>query len=734
MRFGLAHKTATYLMVVAAFIAMVGGGGVSPLIALLGLVGLVTSWWWEPPLIRYDKWALAWTLASLLVLAYAVLSAIATGDYLGVGGEFLIWLTVAKACNRRAARDWQQLYLLAFLMLVAGSVLNTELNYGVAFLVFVLASTWALTLFHLRREMEDNFLLKHADDRASERVEVRRILASRRIVDGRFFAGTGVVSVIVFVASAAFFIAIPRIGMGFFFKSRGGLSMAGFADGVQLGGHGRIKLDSTVVMRVELPERFGGRNAPPVHWRGAAFDHYEAGRWSRTRNSPYTDVAVMDRGATVALILRGLVPEPGAMVKQDVWLEPFDTDVLFTGAQPVVVEVPRKRVERTRPPPQANDELRIGHSDTMRYTVYSQIEPPPADVLRRARGGEPLRGLDAYTQLPCRGDPSCPPGVAITPRTIALARQITAGRDNNYDRATAIVDWLQQNLDYTLDLAEIPDGQEAVDFFLFDRKKGHCEYFASAFAVLARSVGIPTRNVNGFLGGEWNEYADYVAVRAGDAHSWNEVWFPGHGWVTFDPTPPGQIDQLGRGGDGILARLRRFLDRLRFQWSKWVIEYDLYRQLGLFRDIGRAFQGAGRAIKNAAIAVKDAALRYWYVVMPVLGLLGFAIGRRIARRRRDGPRGMSGERRRRKRPVAEIWGEVVARLARHGLARDPALTPRELARRWEAPGSTELAELVELYYAVEYGGADETEALPKARTLRDTIQAGLKESARAATR
>ena len=83
---------------------------------------------------------------------------------------------------------------------------------------------------------------------------------------------------------------------------------------------------------------------------------------------------------------------------------------------------------------------------------------------------------------------------------------------------------------------EVAKAYEAVctpDFFLFDRKKGHCEYFASAFAVLARAANIPTRTVNGFLGGEWNEYRGYVAVRAGDAHSWDEVYFPGSGWVTF---------------------------------------------------------------------------------------------------------------------------------------------------------------------------------------------------------
>ena len=194
MRFAVAHKAATYLMITFAYIAMASGGGVQPMIALGGLVGLIGSWWWEPPNIRFERWAWVWTTASVFALAYSVLTASVTGDFLGVGATFLIWLVVAKAYNRRAARDWQQMYLLAFLMLVAGSVLNADLTYGLCFLGFVIAATWALTLFHLRREMEDNLLVKHAADRASERVEVRRILDSKRIVGTRFFVGTGALS------------------------------------------------------------------------------------------------------------------------------------------------------------------------------------------------------------------------------------------------------------------------------------------------------------------------------------------------------------------------------------------------------------------------------------------------------------------------------------------------------------------------------------------------------------
>src|SRR5690606_9489454 len=107
------------------------------------------------------------------------------GDFLLGGAHFLLYLLVAKLCNRRTCKDYQHVYVLSFLMLVSGTVLNAELTYGLFFLGYVVAATWALILFHLRREMEDNFLLKHSDDLSSERVQVARILNSRRIVDRR---------------------------------------------------------------------------------------------------------------------------------------------------------------------------------------------------------------------------------------------------------------------------------------------------------------------------------------------------------------------------------------------------------------------------------------------------------------------------------------------------------------------------------------------------------------------
>lgn len=728
MRFAVAHKTASYLMIGFAYLAMTTGGGVTPGIALGGLGLLIASWWWEPPRIKYERWTWVWTGLSVFALAYSVLTAIVTGDFLGVGAMFLTWLIVAKAFNRRAARDWQQMYLLAFLMLVAGSVLNPELTYGLCFLGFVISSTWAMTLFHLRREMEDNLLVKHAADRASERVEVRRILDSRRIVSGRFFVGTGLLSFAVFLGAAAVFLALPRVGIGFFVKGRGGLTLAGFSDGVKLGGHGVIKNDSTVVMRVEIAGQFGGRQAPTIHWRGVAFDRYAKGQWTRSKLAPKT----MKRGEESPTRDRWSLPWDGpvlstpeldalapTLVRQDVWLEPLDSDVLFGAGKPRIVEVPH--VLRRRHPTERNDEIRLTHGSTVHYTVWSELAPPPVAALRAARGPLP-RGYDVYLQLPPE----------ITPRTRELAATITRGQATAYDKAVALQRWLTTNLTYTLVLRD-PGDQEPVDFFLFDRKQGHCEYFASAFAVLARASGLPVRQVNGFLGGEWNEYQGYVAVRAGDAHSWAEVYFPGAGWVTFDPTPPANIDQLGRGGSGWRARLGRMIDTLRFQWTKWVIEYDLASQLELFKGIGRAIKRAALAVKGAAIAVKDAARERWWI----LALLGAGVAAVVVRRRRRGGRALVASRPGRPRgrsTVAQVYDRVAKLLERSGIKRGDGVTPRELAMQMalrQQPAATQVGELVELYYASEWGGRRDPDAEERAAALAREIASALDAARRA---
>ena len=124
---------------------------------------------------------------------------------------------------------------------------------------------------------------------------------------------------------------------------------------------------------------------------------------------------------------------------------------------------------------------------------------------------------------------------SVPERVRALARDITARGRTPYDRAVAIEAYLRQ-IPYSLDVPAPPSGRDATDYFLFDLKKGYCDYYATAMAVLARAAGLPARLVTGYASGSYDTYAAEYVVRAADAHAWTEVYFPGIGWIEFEPT------------------------------------------------------------------------------------------------------------------------------------------------------------------------------------------------------
>src|SRR5215468_1292033 len=220
MRFSFVHKLASYLMAVSAFLALALSGEIPPIAIILGAVGIAASWFWEPPRVRPERWTLVWNALAVGAFGYSLLSAVSGGEWVVAGSDFLVFLVVAKLFTRRSSRDYQWIYVLTFLMLLAGTSLNAEVSYALCFLAYVVTATWALILFHLRREMEENFLLKHSDDSSSERVEVERILSSRRIVGPKFLGATAMVSLGVFVLSAVLFLLFPRIGFGLGLRSR----------------------------------------------------------------------------------------------------------------------------------------------------------------------------------------------------------------------------------------------------------------------------------------------------------------------------------------------------------------------------------------------------------------------------------------------------------------------------------------------------------------------------------
>ncbi len=674
----------------------------SPLVGAVALIGL-GSWFVEPR--RFDarslsRWTLVWNVLTVLVFAACVANAV-RGELLPAGVDLICFLLVNKLMNRTKSRDYQHAYVLSFLMLVAGAALSSDLTYALCFLFYVVFATWTLTLFHLRREMEDNYLLKHSEDTQSERVAVERILASRRIIGGPFLAGTALVSVGVSITACIAFFLIPRFGFGFFAAhGRKAQPTVGFTDRVELGEYGQVQDNPQVVLRVELP---AGPPTEPLHLRGVAFDHYQGGHWTRTARIEPTKLTRRGRLAFVDPPTQKLNGEARARllagtIEQRIYLDPLDTSVLFAASDPVAYELPPGTpgtsvdIEGRRGGEvyavEGHVDLssgRIAYTErksAMRYTAYSRLG---RNDIGRLLSDTAYTDVDPGPEL--RTYLTLPP---LATRVTDLAKALVAGHQTRWAKAHAVEAYLRTRLRYTLDLKR-DDRYDPIEDFLFVQKAGHCEYFASAMALLLRSVGIPTRMVSGFYGGEWNRYGKYLAVRQRDAHAWVEVWVGDAGWVTFDPTPGGAP---GPEESRFLVRMRLLADTVQLAWFKYVIEYDLGKQVDLARSTGRALSELGGGGKSTGTL--DWLRR---AVRPGLVLALVAVLVVVLRRGR-----WSGAT---ARPGDVHLAKAYVALGKRGLVRGVGETALELARRARAasdPGAEAFDQLVARCYAVRYGG------------------------------
>jgi transglutaminase-like putative cysteine protease len=704
-------------MIVSAFAALALSRELSFATVGLTVLGGGVSFLFEPSrhaFLRERWWTTVWNIAMLAALGWSVVDAL-RGELLYAGVRFLCFLIVNKLWNRRASRDYLQAYVVSFLMLVAGAALSSDLGYAGCFVAYVVFATWTLTLFHLRREMEENYLLKHSDGAQSERVEVDRILNSRRIVGGSFLLATSVVSLAIFVCAAVVFFMIPRIGFGFFVShGRRSSPTIGFSERVELGEYGLIKSNPQVVMRIELP---AGPPTAPLHLRGVSFDRYQAGHWVRTDKVPTVPL----RRFGPAIWLAGIPPRERVVptrVKamlahayvQNVYLDPLDTPVLFGAAQPGAFEIATTvtanpiELEARGPDevyamerhvdPQTGRIYGVERKSGLRYTVYSE-DPPPDPASLAAIPDAPLAGgseLAPYLSLPSD----------LPPRVAELARKLTADVSGPYNKARVVEKYLKTRLKYTLDLKR-DSRYEPLEDFLFVQKAGHCAYFASAMAVMLRTVGVPTRSVNGFLAHEWNGYGHYLAVRQQDAHSWVEVWIDGVGWVTFDPTPtsPASFQQSGAWN-----KLRQLADTAELAWFKYVIEYDLGKQADMVNGVR---EYTADLFKVGSL--RERARRAAPPLGALVGLAAAAFWLRRARRLRVRPLV-------RNQHAESAYSRAVRALEKRGLTRAAGETGRELAARAHAgrdPGAAAFSALVELYYAARFGGepvpADELDRL-----------------------
>jgi len=377
---------------------------------------------------------------------------------------------------------------------------------------------------------------------------------------------------------AVIFFLLPRFSRGYLsgFNLQPTL-ISGFTDDVELGEIGEIKKSSEVVMRISVDG--GIAAAHGVHWRGIALTEFDGKRWYNVPHEP-TTLTPTGEGWFHVSAQEPDMPTVGRPIHYTVLLEPIASTALFFANN---VESLRGRFNGetdATPFGQRRAYLLVDPTGSifnpyhnysrMQYEARSVLPTPPTAALRKAGSDYSNSIRQRYLQLP-----------ALDPRIPELAKQITLHADTPYDKASAIEGYLRSHYGYTLDLSGPPQS-DPLAYFLFQKRAGHCEYFAAAMTVMLRSVGIPARYINGFLTGEYNDVGGDLIVRASDAHSWVEAYFPSFGWMTFDPTPPSDDKP-----SGFFAGLGRYWDWFELQWSEWIINYDFLHQFTLAQNLHR---------------------------------------------------------------------------------------------------------------------------------------------------
>ncbi|MFC3653889.1 DUF3488 and DUF4129 domain-containing transglutaminase family protein [Dyella humi] len=355
------------------------------------------------------------------------------------------------------------------------------------------------------------------------------------------------------------FMLVPRLSSPLWGTSNQQTARTGLSDHMSPSDFTELLTDDSAAMRVSFDD------PPPAqgqrYFRAFVMWRYDGKDWQRIDQTASTSIPV----------------EAGQTVGYRISLEPTHQRVLPT------LDVPLRAPAQS----QSNTDGEVFADkpvdEVQDYALHSALRyrlQPELDMATRIRALQLPEGFD--------------------PRAHALAAQWRQlyGHDSAAIVKAALNLFHDGGFSYTL--LPAPLGRDAIDDFLFNTREGFCEHYASAFTVLMRAAGVPSRVVTGFQGGFWNNVGQYLLVRNSDAHAWSEVWLQGRGWVRVDPTAavrPQRIT-LGAAGaaagnqllpwyeSGLLESVRNQWDIVNRWWNQSVIGFDALRQRGLLTPFG----------------------------------------------------------------------------------------------------------------------------------------------------
>lgn len=673
-------------LITSAYFALAGSGYLDRPTLVLTFIGLLVRAAMVAGLLRME---ISITVASVAALGYIAFFPIdfyfLSQDFLAATVHAVCFLATLKILTAKSNRDYAYTGAISFVELIAAAMLSAQSSFFGYLALYVVFAIAAFTSAEIRRGFQ-----RHEQHAAPPRARV-----SWRLAVVALTATCGIL-----VLTLGLFLIVPRTARMAAMLFPNTPRLTGFSNVVDLGGFGKISRDDRPVLHILSYSR-----ALPsdLKWRGAALSRFDGKRWSEPQLPGRTIPAVHGYAEIADFNQRSRRDGRRLIYRVDV--QNSGTGTLFVAGIPEFVNADVGNLLLT---PEGSLRVLAPTGDSLRYEVSAHSGPPLASPLT---GPERARYLD----LPL-----------LDIRIYTLARQ-WSGDGTPLDRAVRIQRHLQRDFKYALDGPEKPVRDPLSDF-LFVRKEGYCEYFASAMAVMLRAQGIPSRVATGFQSGYFNDVSGLYVVRASDAHAWVEAWIDGPsgggGWTTFDPTPLAAATRAG-----IFSRLNMYLDAADHAWQEWVVSYDLTHQVAMAARFEAALRNWNRASPasdgNWAARVVNG-LKTW-------GVAALAAALFIAALALFGPRHLRAWRRKvRLRQIIRSGGSpsdasvlyerMLETLARRGFQKPPWFTPAEFARHLPAEQS-KVVEFTEVYNSIRFGG-DASAASRLAELLQEFERAG----------
>ncbi|CAN5728074.1 DUF3488 and transglutaminase-like domain-containing protein [soil metagenome] len=714
MNFDRFFKLISYAVVFCGFFSLFVSGGVGLVSTILFISVLFAAWFLEG-----SRWQISERLGTLSIFIVVPLFYIdrkyqITGfggnvaDLAAMLAKMILVLAAIKLLQRKAERDWLFLYLMAFFEVLLAAGLSISPLYLASLILYLLVTICAIVTFEIRKtsasiNRDSNYKKTENKEKTFAKIPLARLpLTAISLL------------VLIIVFAAPLFFALPRVGgAGLGSNSKGLSSVTGFSDSVSLGEIGQLLQNDQIVMRARI-DKTDGKNLGALHWRGVALDTFDNERWSKSKKDFRQSLAKLEKG----FFLAEYPATPAASTIQTIYLEPIDTPYLFALSRPVAVE--SSLSELYKDSEGAITFQQRGNYERLSYKVNSVRSLPDASRLKSDNENYQSEAK-RYFQLPEKFDE----------RIAVLATQITGKQTNRYDKAKAVENYLQTQFGYTLEMKA--KGEEPLADFLFNVREGHCEYFATAMAIMLRTQGIATRVVNGFQQGEYNETADVFVVKQKDAHTWVEVYFPReNAWIPFDPTPFAGQDG-GAAQTGIIGKFNRYLEALETFWIQYFVSYDNQEQKSLMRSVKSSFVEYQaktsvwlnemqyrlsdwwrevRGDKGLQASAKAVAFGIGYLLAAILGVIFIVWLYRKIRRLAVWQRIYAWLKFRNETTIVEFYERMQKVLASKGFTRAAHQTPLEFAFALNMP---EAVRITEKYNRVRFGeknlSRDETQEI-----------------------